>query len=387
MSIIRRAAVHAYRYELDHFGRNMMTYAKGGRLPVTKFVTVIETDDGLRGEFAPHYGATPMTFAQVCQMAPMLVGRDAEHRTRIFEDLKIAFRHFDGAGIAAIDGALWDLAGKKYGCSIARLLGGYRDRIAAYASTYPGQNTPGGLDSVQAYADFAEQCRELGYPGFKIHGFWDGKAKSEIAVMNAVRDRVGADMRLMTDPASSLPTFLDAVEVGRACDDLGFFWYEDPYRDGSSSAFSHKRMRDLIKTPLLVSEHIRGIEQKADFMIAGGTDILHIDPELDGGITGTMKLARFAEGLGMDVQIHTAGPMHRHCLSAITNTYYYEMGLVGPGMVNSFQPPIYACGYGDQLEDVDGEGCVPIPDGPGLGVVYDWDRIAAWETDVFETDA
>ena len=380
MSLITRISVHSYTYELENFGANIMTFEKGGRLPTTKFVVVIETDDGLRGECAPHYMANKMTCAQVVEMAPLLIGRDAEHRTKIFDDLKIAFRHFDRAGAAALDGALWDLAGKKYGCSVAQLLGGFRDRIPAYASTYPGQTTPGGLDSVQAYAEFAQHCLELGYPAFKIHSFWDGSAKGEIDVMTAVRDQVDDKMRLMTDPASSLAGFLEAVEVGRACDDLGFFWYEDPYRDASASAFGQKKLRDFIKTPLLVSEHIRGLEQKADFLIAGGTDIIHIDPELDGGITATMKLASFAEALGIDVQIHTAGPIHRACLAAISNTYYYEMGLVGPGMTNSLQPPIYTCGYSDQLESVDADGCVPIPTGPGLGVTLDWDFIKAHET-------
>ena len=384
MSLIQRVSVHAYTYHLDNIGPNGMSFVEGARQAITKFVTVIETDDGLRGEYAPHYMASPMTYAQVCQMAPLLMGRDAEDRAGLYEDMKIAFRHYDRAGVAALDAALWDLAGKKYNCPVARLLGGNRRRIPAYASTYPGQTGPGGLDCIEAYADFAAHCAQLGYPAFKIHGFWDGTARAEIAVMTAVRDRVGDTMRLMTDPASTLATFLDAVEVGRACDDLGFFWYEDPFRDASASAFAHKRLRELIRTPLVVSEHIRGVEQKANFLIEGGTDIIHIDPELDGGITATMKLAAFAEALGMDIQLHTAGPMHRHCLSAIPNTHYYEMGLVGPGMVNTLQPPIYACGYSDQLEDVDAEGCVTVPDGPGLGVRYDWDRILAWQTDVCE---
>lgn len=380
MSKITRISVHSYTYPIENFGRNLMTYEKGGSLDLTKFVVVVETDDGLRGEYAPHYMANAMSCAQVIEMAPLLLGRDAEHRSKIYEDVKIAFRHFDRAGAGALDGALWDLAGKKYGCSIATLLGGFRDRIAAYASTYPGQATPGGLDSVSAYAEFAQQCVELGYPAFKIHSFWNGTSKGEIEVMAAVRGQVGNAMRLMTDPASSLNGFLEAVEVGRACDDLGFFWYEDPYRDASASAFGQKKLREFCKTPLLVSEHIRGVEQKADFLIAGGTDILHIDPELDGGITATMKLASFAEALGIDVQVHTAGPMHRHCLSAIQNTYYYEMGIVGPGMINSLQPPIYSCDYGDQLEDIDSDGCVSIPAGPGMGVTLDWDFIKAHET-------
>jgi L-alanine-DL-glutamate epimerase-like enolase superfamily enzyme len=381
MSTIKRITVAEYTYELEDFGRAIWIFAKGGKLDVTKFVVSIETDDGLVGSYAPHYGASGHALAQVRAMAPALIGRDAEERERIFEQLKIGFRHFDKVGIAALDCALWDLAGKKYGASVSRLLGGYRRRLPAYASTFPGQTSPGGFDSVERYAEFAEECKERGFPAYKIHGFFGGDPRKEIDIMTSVRERVGGEMRLMTDPASSLKSFMDAVEVGRACDDLDFFWYEDPYRDASSSAAAHKRLRDFIRTPLLIAEHIRGFEQKADFVLAGGTDILHIDPELDGGITGTMKLAQFCDAIGMEVQLHTAGPAHRQCMAAITNTHYYELGLLRPdGAWNGLQPPIYADDYGDQIDDVGPDGCVSVPDGPGLGVAYDWDKINAWTT-------
>jgi L-alanine-DL-glutamate epimerase-like enolase superfamily enzyme len=311
-------------------------------------------------------------------MAPLLVGRDADHRVAIFEDLRIAFRHYDRVGIGPIDSALWDLAGKRLGVPVAQLLGGHRQRLPVYASTCPGTRGEGALGSVDAYADFAQSCRERGFPGFKIHAFQDGDPATEIAVMRAVRERVGDGMRLMTDPTSTLPTFADAVAVGRACDELGFFWYEDPYRDASVSAFAHNRLRQLVRTPLLIAEHVRGFEQKADFLLQGGTDILHIDPELDGGVTGTMRLAVFAAALGMDVQLHTPGPMHRHCMAAIPNTHLYELALVAPDRWNAFEPPIYACGYSDQLDAVAADGTVPVPDGPGLGVTYDWEKLGHW---------
>ena len=381
MSIIKRISVQSYTYTLADFGPNISTYTQGVSIEIPKFVVTIETDDGLRGSYAPHFGATQHALAQVNQVAPSLIGQDAEKRELIFERLKSVLRHFDKTGIAALDVALWDLAGKKYNASISALLGGYRERLPVYASTTPGQKTPGGLDSIERYADFAEGCNAKGISAFKIHSFFDGDPRNEIGIMTAVRDRVGDKMKLMTDPASSLPSFMAAVEVGRACDDLEFFWYEDPYRDASSSAAAHKRLRDFIKTPMLIAEHIRGFEQKADFVLMGGTDILHIDPELDGGITGTMKLAHFCDALGMEVQLHTAGPMHRHCMSAIPNTHFYELGLVNPDRVwNGLQPPIYADDYGDSVGDVGADGCVPVPTGPGLGVTYDWDKINAWET-------
>lgn len=387
MSNIKRITLQKYEYELEDFGPNIATYARGVSLKCAKFVVTVETEDGHRGSYAPHYGATEHALAQVNAMAPMLIGVDAEERERIFERLKLGFRHFDKTGIAALDTALWDLAGRKYNASVATLLGGFRKRLPVYASTTPGQTSPGGLDSIAKYAEFAEACAEAGIPGFKIHSFFDGNTETEIGIMTAVRERVGNRMKLMTDPASSLSSFLDAVEVGRACDDLGFFWYEDPYRDASSSAVAHKRLRDFIRTPMLVAEHIRGFEQKADFVLAGGTDIMHIDPELDGGITGTMKLAHFCDAIGMEVQLHTAGPMHRHCMAAIQNTHFYELGLVNPDRKwNGLQPPIYTDGYGDDVAAVGADGCVPVPEGPGLGVEYDWDKIKAWETErkVFE---
>ena len=94
-----------------------------------------------------------------------------------------------------------------------------------------------------------------------------------------------------------------------------------------------------------------------------------------------MKLAHFCDAIGMEVQLHTAGPMHRHCMAAIPNTHFYELGLVNPDRAwNALQPPIYADDYGDGVGDVGLDGCVPVPVGPGLGVTYDWEKIKTWET-------
>jgi L-alanine-DL-glutamate epimerase-like enolase superfamily enzyme len=86
-----------------------------------------------------------------------------------------------------------------------------------------------------------------------------------------------------------------------------------------------------------------------------------------------LKRARVAEGFGLDVEFHAPGPAQRHCIAATRNTNYYEMALVHPNC-RTPEPPVYAGGYEDELEAVD-NGYVEIPDGPGLGVEYDWDFI------------
>ena len=92
------------------------------------------------------------------------------------------------------------------------------------------------------------------------------------------------------------------------------------------------------------------------------------------GITGAMKIADLAEALGIDCEVHAAGPAHWAVMSAMRNTNFYEVALVHPGCPNSI-PPVYTCGYSDQLDCIDRDGTVPVPDGPGLGVSYDWEFI------------
>lgn len=277
-----------------------------------------------------------------------------------------------------IDIVLWDIAGKHYSVPVHELLGTYRHHLPVYASTYPG-DFDGGLDSPEAYADFAEECSDLGYPAFKLHT-WGGDRDRrdidrEIATVRAVGSRVGDEMELMLDPSCEYETFLDALVVGRACDEHDFLWYEDPYSDGGLSQHGHRKLADQLRTPILQTEHIRGLEPHTDFVANNATDILRADPEYDAGITGAMKIAHVAEGFGIDVEYHAPGPAQRHCMAATRNSNYYELGLVHPDCENNKPQAIYTSDYEDRLESVNSDGTVPVPTGPGLGVTYDWDYI------------
>lgn len=218
----------------------------------------------------------------------------------------------------------------------------------------------------------------MGYQAFKMHGWGGGDfsrdIQREIDAVLALGERVGNRMNLMLDPACEYETFGDALEVGRACDEAGFYWYEDPYRDGGISQHAHRKLSQSIDTPILQTEHVRGVEPFTDFIATESTDFVRADPEYDGGITGAIKRARIAEGFGLDVEFHAPGPAQRHCIAATRNTNYYELALVHPDCKNT-QPPVYRGSYSDMLDTIDDDGKVSIPDGPGLGVNYDWDFI------------
>ena len=379
---IRELELVVYEYTVhgvgtDYNGFNIVC-EKGGKLSQRSAVFRVTTDSGITGEYP--CGSAGQAQYHLSLVADYLIGRNPFEREVIYNDLKRALRHTDRIAISMVDVALWDLAGKAYDVPIYRMLGGNNRPLPAYASTLHGDNGEG-LCSPEAYADFAEECRERGYPAFKIHGWGNNQVDREIATVHAVREKVGDRMDLMIDPACELNTWAGALKLGRACDEARFFWLEDPYKDGGVSAFGHKKLRSLIKTPILQTEHIFGLEQHVDFIVAGGTDFVRTGVYEDGGITGAMKVAHAAEGFGLDVEFHGGGLAHRHCIAATRNTNYYELALVGPGIGNPIRAPIYPTEFLDELDSADPNGHVAVPEGPGLGVEIDWEFINAHQCD------
>jgi L-alanine-DL-glutamate epimerase-like enolase superfamily enzyme len=373
---ITRIEVHEFTFPMKNVGKDYngfnLVYEPGGSQNGTSYATRVFTNEGVTGEYV---GGDSPSFAEFNMFAGYMIGKDPIQRELIYNDVKRAMRKFDKMGMGQIDIALWDLAGKYYGAPVYELLGGWRTSLPCYASTMHGDRN-GGLDSPEAYAEFAVACKEMGYTGFKIHGWGDYDLNQEIDTVRKVREAVGPEMDLMIDPACEINTWLETVKLGRACDEADFAWLEDPYKDTGVSQHGHNQLKKIIKTPILQTEHIRGLEQHVDFIASGATDLVRVDPDYDSGITGAMKIAHAAEGFGLDVEIHSPGPAQRAMMAAIRNTNYYEMALLHPdtpeiGRCNE----VYADGYRDATDAIDSNGHVPVPDDEGLGVTYDWDFI------------
>jgi L-alanine-DL-glutamate epimerase-like enolase superfamily enzyme len=369
---ITRIVVTRFDYELEDLALEETlgfdtVYKKGGRLASGGAILTIETSAGVKGSVPGGIDG---------RTAQYLLGRNPLDREIIWHDLKRARRGQDGTPPGAVDMALWDFTGKLYDAPIYELLGGgWRKKLPAYASTYHGDDN-GGLTTPEDFGRFALHCkRQYGYPAFKIHGWVNGPIEREVAAVLAIRKAVGDDMDLLLDPAGCFPTFEDVLKVGRACDEARYMWYEDPFRGGGFSRFAHVKLRELIKTPMLMGEHVRGLEAKADTIYAGATDFVRANAGADGGITGVMKLAALAEAHGLDVELHGGGLAHRHIMSTLRNANYYELGLVHPNVSDTKVPIYRERRWLDELDSVDKNGCVEVPEGPGLGVEFDWDFI------------
>ena len=346
-------------------------YEPGGKLQSGFSILRIHTDLGIIGEYA---GVQATALAEVRSVAEYLIGKNALSRESIYNDLKRALRHGAWLGLSVVDICLWDIAGKFYEEPLYRLLGGEKKPLKAYASTLHGDEN-GGLSTPQDFVDFAQRCLEMGYKAFKVHGWGLARNNIEREVENVLKlgDKFRGKLDLLLDPACEVKNFGDALKVGYACDEAGFFWLEDPFLDGGVSQFAHRKLRQMIKTPILQTEHIRLLEQHVDFIVADATDYVRAGAYEDGGITGAMKIAHAAEGFGLDVELHGPGPVHRHIMSAIRNTNFYELGLVHPNLKTT-RGQAYI-DFNDDLDGIDKDGNVWASDGNGIGVDLNWEWI------------
>ena len=192
------------------------TFHAGRFLPETKVIqtlTKISTDEGAEGYYlggSGHGDQDGITAAErevlEGRLKNLVLGQDPFDREKFWHWMWTAHLIPENL-MSVLDMALWDLQARAFGIPLYKLLGGCRDKVKAYASTFPN------MGSVQDYADHALSCKNAGYTHYKIHPyyFWDpvsqtpdpgrpSHTKEDIEVCRAVRDAVGPDMVLSYDP-------------------------------------------------------------------------------------------------------------------------------------------------------------------------------------------
>ena len=183
-------------------------------------------------------------------------------------------------------------ASRSHACSAA-----FRTRLPTYASTYHGQVGAG-------RARLAAGLRRLrgGLPRAGLRRLQDPRlARRRCAQGGEEPDRraAGGGRRLAADDRSRLRApHLGRRAVCRAGLRRGAAISGTRIRIATPAVPSKgtSACASGCSTPLLVCEHVRGLEAKAAFMLAGGGDIIHADPEYDMGITGALKIAHFCAG-------------------------------------------------------------------------------------------
>jgi len=356
-------------------------YRHGETLPETKVVqtvTKIITDEGAEGY---HFGSRGMSVEQRADLEgpikSLVLRQDPYDREKFWHWMWVA--KIPENLISMLDMALWDLQGRAFGVPVHKLLGGCRGKVKAYASTSDSLGDP------EVYAQHALECKGKGYKAYKIHPpyyFFDPISKrpdlgrpspveQQIATCRLVREAVGDDMVLMYDAYGTYRTYEEALKVGRALEELNFYWFEHPMQEYCVKAYI--KLAAELEVPILSPELTPGsLYTRADWILRGASDMSRIDGSL-GGITGCHKTAAICEAFGLKLELHGAGFGNLQILGATSENVceYYERGLLAPGVDYETPPP-----YWEEICDpLDSDGYVRVPQKPGMGYKINWDYI------------
>jgi L-alanine-DL-glutamate epimerase-like enolase superfamily enzyme len=261
----------------------------------------------------------------------------------------------------AIDNCLWDALGKAVGLPVYRILGAYRNRVMAYASSQHHA-------TVEEYVTEVQKVKAEGFKAYKIHEVspqTKSDYKLEIEVSKAVRKAAGDDFPLLLDPVGVF-TREEAFKVGRVLQDLNFVAYEDPLPTPDIDGLA--QLCSALDVPVHVGEFIFSPYYYAEYVRRGALDVLRFIVDYVGGITGGMKVSRLAECFELEVHPHNWGDtfqqaVHFHCELAMPNNIWYEVNFP-QGL---YDPPFVK----DRIR-IAKDGYVYAPTKPGLG--YEIDR-------------
>ncbi len=325
----------------------------------TVFVRIRTEDDttGWGESQAPVAGNAVVSIVEEL-LSPVLLGRDPRDRGVLQREMYNAMRDRGHSGgfmldaIAGADMALWDLAGKHAGQSVARLLGGaYRETIPVYLSGPRGSSVEERLEDAEGFVDRGFQAVKL---------FLGRGIDEDLEEVSRFRDRFGSRLRLLVD-AQWMYSRADALLLGKGLQELGVELFETPI--DPEDVEGHAMLAGALDVAIALGETERTCWQVLPFLKQSAVDVLQPDVGR-AGITETHRIALLAELHHVPIALHCGvgfGPYIAASLqvaAAIPNLLFVE-----------YQPEMQRLArdtYGASLPLEGGQ--LRVPDGLGLGI-------------------
>ncbi len=264
------------------------------------------------------------------------------------------------AARSSIDIALWDLAARKAGLPLYRLLGAKRDSIEPYASLPFYDSLPEYIEAVNEYA-------KLGYRTFKFH-VW-GLIEDDLRLVALVQQTFAdSPYHFMIDLEGAYG-LEDALMLGGAMDEGLFVWIEGPIDDELLEQYRDLRSRLGVQI-IPAGYNIYSPEFISQGIETGSWDAGRFDATNAGGISKALELLMIANDAGLPIEIQSWGhsleqAANLHLMLANERTTYFEASMPNAAYEVAMK-------NGHLLE----RGRVVAPEGSGLGIEVDWDQLA-----------
>jgi len=317
------------------------------------------------------------------RLAPLVLGQPAEAMGRIYNAM-LGTLGYDrrGAGmmaISAIDMALHDLAARARGISVARMLGGaLRDRMLAYAS---GPFIAEGPDPYGAYPAQVDALLARGFRAIKPRVGVAPRADGD--VMRAMRRQVGPDTALMVDINQGY-TVGAALASLRHMEEADLLWVEEPLQPEDLGGY--QAVAAAAPCAIAGGEALASLAGFRDFLVARTFSVLQPDMAVCGGFTGFRRILALADAFDVPAMPHVFG-------SLVNAHAALQMGALigarrggGPAPYPFIEVDVTPNPLLTLLGPVEpgADGCIAVPDAPGLGFDLAPERLAPFVTDHWE---
>ena len=321
----------------------------------------METREGVTGRaylFSYFPFALKPLDALVRELAAMTIGADVRPQAldamlRARFTLLGGTRGLAGIAVAGLEMAAWDALAVAAGLPLARMLGAAPRPIRAYNSF--GMIRPDGAEEA------AENTVSQGMTGLKIKIGWPTLAE-DVAVVRAVRRALPDSCALMVDFNQSLDATA-AITRSRALDHEGVHWIEEPVRcDDFSGSASVAR---AIETPIQIGENMAGTFELQTALGASASDLLMLDVQQIGGVTGWMRGAALAHAAGRPVSSHAFVEFSAHLLAASPTCDWLEYFDKAHAILTEPLPVR--------------QGSVAARETPGAGLAWDLDAVKRYQ--------
>ncbi len=328
-------------------------------------IVVVRSDDGVEG----YASGDAVPDRELLER--LLVGRDVEDTGAVHGVVETVDLHHGRNWIVEV--AVWDLLGRARGEPLWRLLGGERDRILAYASS-------GELVEPEERVRRCAALHGSGVRAVKIR-LHSNDWRIDLPVIEAVREAV-PELEVMVDanqgwrmPGDLTPRWdlATALAFARELERLGAYWLEEPLP--TELVEDYAALAGATTVRVAAGEFVRSLAEARELVRRGGVGVVQPDVVLVGGIEGARSIAAFAHEHGAWWSPHTWSNgygllVNLHAALALSTCAYLEV---------PFDPPAWAAERRDWLLPVTLEiatdGTIGPPEGPGLGVVPDWDAL------------
>jgi L-alanine-DL-glutamate epimerase-like enolase superfamily enzyme len=294
-------------------------------------------------------------------LAPLIVDEEATHLEALSRALQRDVTPNTPGAAAALDIALWDLAAKRASLPLYKYLGARRDEIPAYASTPQ-------LDDTSAYLTLVEDLASEGFTAVKFHA-WNYPER-DLEMLRAVHaEYADSGIAFMHDAENRYDRY-GALLVGRGLQEMGFRWFEAPFRD--YDLHSYRALRRHLSIPIVPHGlWISDLGELATYLSQDPWDALRFDTSMVGVTTGR-KIAALAEAWGMPVEVQSWGysmiqAPNLHLALSVAGSNYFESPVPYEAYEFGVQNPIRC----------DANGMVQAPAGHGLGLELSWEEIDA----------